>query len=50
MTKEDPYVTVKIPRNLANEVDALIGSHGFATRAEIAKAALRKLLKEYKET
>ena len=41
------YVGVKIPRNLAEEVDRLIGKHGFTTRAEIVKEALRRLLLLY---
>lgn len=41
------YVTVKIPKRLADEVDGLIGKHGFTTRAEIAKEALRRLLLLY---
>ena len=41
------YVGVKIPRNLAEEVDRLIGKHGFTTRAEIVKEALRRILLLY---
>jgi metal-responsive CopG/Arc/MetJ family transcriptional regulator len=48
MTEEN-YVTVKIPSDLASDVDGLVGKHGFKTRAEIVKEALRKLLQDYKE-
>jgi metal-responsive CopG/Arc/MetJ family transcriptional regulator len=41
------YVTVKIPKELIMEMDRLIGSHGFRSRAEIAKAAIRQLLRNY---
>lgn len=43
------YRTVKIPENLANEADDLIGRHGFTSRAEVVKAALRRLLQDYKK-
>jgi len=54
MTIEAPnkpprWVTVKIPKSLADEADALVGKHGFTSRAEVAKEALRKLLQQYKE-
>jgi len=41
------YVTLKIPQQLADEIDALIGKHGFTSRAEIAKEAIRRLLEQY---
>ena len=43
----EEYVGVKIPKSLAEEVDRLIGKHGFTSRAEIAKEALRRLLLSY---
>jgi len=42
------YVTISIPKELADEVDKLVGKHGFSSRAEIVKAAIRKLLSEEK--
>jgi len=42
-----PYAAVKIPEGLAEEVDQLIGRHGFTSRAEIVKEALRRLLLQY---
>jgi len=42
----DNYVTVRIPIDLAKEVDALIGRKGYKTRAEIVKDALRNFLEK----
>lgn len=47
MTEKSEYVVVKIPKDLANPVDGLIGTFGFRTRAEIVKEACRRLLLEY---
>jgi len=41
------YVTLKIPKELAIEIDDLVGKHGFTSRAEIAKEAIRRLLQQY---
>ena len=41
------YACVKIPKNLAEEVDRLIGKLGFTSRAEIVKDALRRALLVY---
>jgi len=41
---EENYVTVRLPKDLAHEMDRLIGTHGYRTRAEIAKEAIRKFL------
>ena len=49
MTKDSEYTTVQIPNDLLAEVDALIGKHGFKTRPEVVKEALRILLDQYKE-
>lgn len=43
------YVVVKIPRDLVNEMDKLVGSYGFKSRAEIAKEGIRRLLTSLKE-
>ena len=45
--REDDHVTVKIPKELAGEADSLIGKHGFRSRAEITKEALRSFLAQY---
>ena len=40
---EDVYVTVRIPRELANEIDQIINSSGlgYRTRAELVNEAIR---------
>lgn len=43
------YVNVKLPEELSNEVDKLIGHHGFVSRAAIVKEALRKMLPDYQK-
>lgn len=49
MAKDTKHVTVKIPRDLIQEMDKLKGKHGFRSRGEIAKEAIRKLLAEYQQ-
>lgn len=44
------HVTVKIPIDLIEEMDNLKGKHGFRTRGEIAKEAIRRIIKEYEYT
>jgi Arc/MetJ-type ribon-helix-helix transcriptional regulator len=46
--QEDQHATIRVPKDLAIEVDKMIGKHGFRSRAEIAKEAIRHLLSEYK--
>ena len=43
MKTEDDYVTVRIPRQLADEIDEIIriGTLGYRTRAEMVKEAIR---------
>ena len=41
------YVTLKIPKELADEIDSLIGKKGFRSRAELTKEALRRFLLDY---
>lgn len=43
------YTTIKIPNDLVAEIDALVGTHGFRSRAEVVKEALRHLFMQYKE-
>jgi len=45
--KEDDYVTVRIPKELSEEADKLIGKKGFRSKAEIVKEALRELIDHY---
>jgi len=48
--KRSDHVTVKIPKELTDEMDKLIGALGFRSRGEIAKEAIRQLLNHYKES
>lgn len=47
--KKPSYVTIKIPKELTDKVDRLVGKEGFTSRGEVAKVALRKLLDNYKD-
>ena len=42
--EEEDYVTVRIPRQLAHEIDEIIqsGTLGYKTRAEVVKEAIRQ--------
>lgn len=46
-TTPENHITVKIPRELIREVDKLKGKHGFRSRGEITKEALRQFLTKY---
>ena len=47
MTHE--YVTIKLPCNIVTEVlDPLVGTHGYSSRADVLKDALRRLSEKYK--
>jgi len=46
MSESDNYVTVRIPAELAKEVDTLIGRKGYTSRAEIVKEAIRNFLEK----
>lgn len=48
--KADEYTTIKLPNDLVTTIDKLIGKHGFKSRGEIVKEALRDLLTQYQET
>jgi len=48
--RESDHVTVKIPQELIAEMDKLIDKHGFRSRGEIAKEAIRELLAKYKKS
>ena len=45
--EKDDYVTIRIPKDLSGEMDLLLGTLGFRSKAEITKEALRKLLLDY---
>ena len=49
MSEKEEYVTFRLPRELVDEMDKLIGKRGFRSRAEIAKEAIRIFLDHYKE-
>ncbi|MEM1989386.1 MAG: ribbon-helix-helix domain-containing protein [Candidatus Bathyarchaeia archaeon] len=44
--KERIYVSISIPKSLAEEIDRLIGEYGYTSRAEIVKDAIRRYLNE----
>jgi len=44
---EAEYTIVKLPRSLLREVDKVLGKHGFRSRTEFIKEAIRSLLREY---
>lgn len=44
---DNRYVTIKLPNEIVKEVDKLIGKHGFRSRGEIVKEAVRRLLDHY---
>lgn len=50
-TRDRPneYVTVRLPKSLVDEVDALVGRHGFTSRAEVVKEAVRSWLLEERD-
>ena len=47
-TNEENYVTLKIPRALADEIDQMIESRtlGYRSRAEFASEAIRRRLEQ----
>jgi Arc/MetJ-type ribon-helix-helix transcriptional regulator len=44
------YTTIKIPSEITKCIDKLVGKHGFSSRAEVVKDALRDFFKKYPET
>lgn len=46
----DKYSTVRIPTDLAQTADKLVGKYGFDSRADVVKDALRRLFENYPET
>jgi metal-responsive CopG/Arc/MetJ family transcriptional regulator len=41
------YVTIKLPKNLVDEIDTFVGKYGFVSRTEVVKEALRRLFQQY---
>ena len=51
MGKKEVYVTIKLPKNLVEELlDPLVGAHGYSSRTEVIKDALRRLSEKYQKT
>ena len=44
---ETDYAVYKIPRELDEEVVKVVGKHGYRSKTEFAKDAIRRLLLEY---
>ena len=43
----EEYSTVKVPKGLVEEIDKMMDKHGFRSRSEFVKEAVRSLLREY---
>ena len=43
------YTTLRLPKDLIEKMDKLVGKFGFKSRAEVAKEAIRHLLQEYQK-
>ena len=41
------YIQIKIPKDLIQEVDEILGKHGFRSRQEFVRDAVRRLLNVY---
>jgi len=41
------YVPIKLPKELVDLIDKLVGKYGFRSRAEVVKEAVRIFLREY---
>jgi len=44
---DSEYAVYKIPRELDAEVTKIVGKHGYRSKTEFAKDAIRRLLLEY---
>lgn len=42
------WVTVKLPRDLVDEIDKLVGKRGWSSRTDVVSQALRDFLDEQK--
>ena len=47
LKEKSEYVIIKIPADLVKEIDAVLGKHGYRSRAEFVKDAVRALLRHY---
>jgi hypothetical protein len=41
------YDFIKIPEDLSAEIDRIVGTHGYRSRSEVVKDAVRRLLSDY---
>ncbi|MEM1661023.1 MAG: ribbon-helix-helix domain-containing protein [Candidatus Bathyarchaeia archaeon] len=46
--KKQDHITIKLPVELVEEIDVLVGKYGFRSRGEVVKEAVRKLLDHYR--
>jgi hypothetical protein len=44
---EEDYSVIKLPKDLVEEIDRYVGTHGYKSRAEVVKEAVRDLLRHY---
>jgi len=44
----DDYIPIKLPKDLVELIDKLVGRYGFKSRAEVVKEAVRAFLREYR--
>jgi Arc/MetJ-type ribon-helix-helix transcriptional regulator len=44
---EGKYTTIKLPNDIVIDMDKLVGKHGYKSRTEVVKDALRDLLNHY---
>lgn len=47
--KKVKYTLLKLPKDLVDEVDKIVGKHGYRSRTEFVKDAIRSLLREYEK-
>jgi Arc/MetJ-type ribon-helix-helix transcriptional regulator len=45
--EETGYAVYKIPKELDEEITKIVGKHGYRSKTEFAKDAIRRLLLEY---
>jgi metal-responsive CopG/Arc/MetJ family transcriptional regulator len=43
------WVTLKLPKELVNEIDKLVGKLGYTSRTDVASEAIRNFLGTFKE-
>jgi metal-responsive CopG/Arc/MetJ family transcriptional regulator len=43
------WVTLKLPKDLVDEIDRIVGKRGFTSRTDVATEAIRGFLKKFKE-